>query len=137
MLPRRQAERGGSRVAEQPRMVRPEERVRSDQQTAGMVREEAFSSETLWVGLVRADPEQITGWHHHGEWDTYAFVLSGTLRLESGPAGVDAHEASGGDFLFIPKNAVHREGSGGPGFEAIAMRVGSGPILFNVEGPET
>lgn len=120
----------------QPRVVRAEERVRPDQQTTGMLREEAFASENLWIGVVRAEPEQLTGWHHHGEWDTFAYVLSGTLRLESGPAGGDANDAEAGDFLFIPKNAIHREGSGGPGFEAIAMRVGSGPILFNVEDPE-
>jgi quercetin dioxygenase-like cupin family protein len=102
-----------------------------------MLREEAFSGERLWIGLVRAEPEQLTGWHHHGEWDTYAYVLSGTLRLESGPGGADAEEASDGDFLFIPRNVVHREGSGGPGFEAIAIRVGMGPILFNVESPES
>jgi quercetin dioxygenase-like cupin family protein len=121
----------------QPRVVRAEERVRPDQQTAGMLREEAFSGENLWIGVVRSEPEQLTAWHHHGEWDTYAFVLSGALRLESGPGGGDEHEAEAGDFLFIPRNAVHREGSGGPGFEAIAMRVGSGPILFNMEGPES
>lgn len=111
--------------------------MRPEQQTPGMTREEAFSGEKLWIGVVRTEPGHLTGWHHHGEWDTYAYVLAGTLRLESGPAGEDALEASSGDFLFIPKHAVHRESSGGPGFEAIAIRVGAGPILFNVEGPET
>jgi quercetin dioxygenase-like cupin family protein len=101
-----------------------------------MLREEAFARENLWIGVVRAEPQQLTGWHHHGDWDTYAYVLSGTLRLESGPSGIDRAEAAAGDFLFIPGNTVHREGSGGPGFEAIAIRLGSGPILFNVEGAE-
>jgi uncharacterized RmlC-like cupin family protein len=123
-------------VNQRPRLVRPEDLVRPDQQTIGMLREEAYSTETLWIGVVRAEPEQLTGWHHHGEWDTYAYVLSGTLSLESGPAGADSDEAKACDFLFIPKRAVHREGSGGPGFEAIAIRIGTGPILFNVEGPE-
>jgi quercetin dioxygenase-like cupin family protein len=123
-------------VEEAPRVVRPDDLVRPEQQTTGMVREEAFATENLWIGVVRAEPEQLTGWHHHGEWDTYAYVLSGTLRLESGPAGAETEEARAGDFLSIPKHVVHREGSGGPGFEAVAIRVGAGPILFNVEGPE-
>jgi quercetin dioxygenase-like cupin family protein len=123
-------------VEQGPRVVRSDEVVRPEQQTSGMLREEAFATENLWMGMVRATPGQLTGWHHHGEWDTYAYVLSGTLRLESGLAGADPEEARAGDFLFIPKHAVHREGSGGPGFEAIAVRVGTGPILFNLEGPE-
>jgi quercetin dioxygenase-like cupin family protein len=123
-------------VEEAPRVVGPEDLVRPEQQTTGMLREEAFATENLWIGVVRAEPEQLTGWHHHGEWDTYAYVLSGALRLESAPAGTETKEARAGDFLFIPKHAVHREGSGGPGFEAVAIRVGGGPILLNVEGPE-
>jgi quercetin dioxygenase-like cupin family protein len=119
-----------------PRVLRPEDLVRPEQQTSGMLREEAFATENLWIGVVRAEPRQLTGWHHHGEWDTYAYVLSGALRLESGPGGAHVQEAVKGHFLFIPKHAVHREGSGGPGFEAVAIRVGTGPILFNVEGPE-
>lgn len=111
--------------------------MRPEQQTAGMLREEAFSPEGLWIGVVRTEPGQLTGWHHHGEWETYAYVLSGSLRLEFGVGGADVEEAGATDFLFIPRLAIHREGSGGTGFEAIAIRAGSGPILFNVEGPES
>jgi quercetin dioxygenase-like cupin family protein len=123
-------------VEERPRLVRAEDRVRPEQQTAGMLREEAFTKKNLWIGVVRAEPEQASGWHHHGDWDTYAYVLSGTLRLESGPAGTDTEEVRAGEFIFIPRKAIHREGSDRPGFEAITIRVGSGPTLFNVEGPE-
>lgn len=123
-------------MKEQPRAVRAEERVRPEQQTAGMLREQAFATEDLWIGVVRAEPERASGWHHHGEWNTYAYVVSGTLRLESGPGGTDVLDIQAGDFVFIPGNRIHREGSGGPGFEAITMRVGRGPTLFNAEGPE-
>ncbi|HEV8571745.1 MAG TPA: cupin domain-containing protein [Actinomycetota bacterium] len=123
-------------MEERPRVVRAEDRVRPEQQTAGMLREEAFATEKLWIGVVRAEPEHVSGWHHHGKWNTYAYVLSGTLRLESGPGGADLEEVRAGDFVLIPRNAIHREGSGGPGFEAITLRVGSGSTLFNVEGPE-
>jgi uncharacterized RmlC-like cupin family protein len=124
-------------VEQRPRLVRPEDLVRPEQKTAGILREEAFSSEGLWMGVVRTEPGQLTGWHHHGEWDTYAYVLSGSLRLEFGVGGADVEEARTSDFLFIPKHVIHREGSGGLGFEAVALRAGSGPILFNVEGPES
>lgn len=119
-----------------PRVLKGSDLVRQEQQTSGMIREEAFSSENLWVGVARTEPGQLTGWHHHGEWDTYAYVLSGEGRLEHGPGGANAEVAGPGDFLFIPKRAIHREGSGGPGFEAVVIRVGTGPILFNVDGPE-
>jgi quercetin dioxygenase-like cupin family protein len=123
-------------VEQKPRVVRVADRVRPEQQTAGLLREEAFSTEDLWIGVVRAEPEQVSGWHHHGEWNTYAYVLSGTLRLESGPGGTALEEAQAGDFILIPRKAVHRESSRGQGFEAITIRVGGGPTLFNVEGPE-
>lgn len=123
-------------MEDRARVVRPEELIRPQHQTSGMLREEAFATENLWIGVVRSEPQQLTGWHHHGQWDTYAYVLSGSLRLESGPAGADSAEAEAGHFLFIPRGTIHREGSGGPGFEAIAIRVGTGPILFNVDGPE-
>jgi quercetin dioxygenase-like cupin family protein len=124
------------RVEEKPRVVRAADRVEPEQQTPGMLRQEAFSTEDLWIGVVRAEPEQVSGWHHHGEWNTYAYVLSGTLRLESGRGGAELEEVRAGDFIFIPRNGIHREGSGGPGFEAVTVRVGNGPTLFNVDGPE-
>jgi uncharacterized RmlC-like cupin family protein len=119
------------------RVVRAEDLVRPEQQTTGMLREEAFSSEGLWMGVVRSEPGELTGWHHHGEWDTYVYVLSGRLLLESGSGGADVDEPGPTDFVFIPAHAIHREASGGVGFEAIVVRVGTGPLLFNVDGPES
>jgi uncharacterized RmlC-like cupin family protein len=120
------------------RVVRAGERVQAEAQTPGMFRTEAFASEGLWAGTVTTLPGLITGWHHHGDFDSYIYVLSGTLRIEYGPGGTLAAEAGPGDFVSIPQGAIHREGSerGSAGVEAVIFRVGSGPPAVNMEGPE-
>ena len=64
-----------------PRAVRPAERtVAAGPVTAGMVREVAFAGDDRWVGFVRSEAGVRSGWHHHGETDTYFFVPRGTIR---------------------------------------------------------
>lgn len=120
------------------RVIRPADRVVPEGETPGMEREEALASEGLWMGVVRTEPGVITGWHHHGEYDTYVYVLSGRAVLEYGPGGSLVEEAEAGDFLHIPRAAVHREGSarGSRGVEAVLFRVGRGQVVFNVDRPE-
>lgn len=106
-------------------------------QTPGMVREQAFAREGVWTGVVRAAPGTVSGWHHHGEHDTYVYVVAGKLRLESGPGGRDVVELGPGEFGLIPARTVHREGNPADReSELIGFRVGSGPVVVNVEGPE-
>ena len=50
-----------------------------------------------------------SGWHHHGDYESVIYVLTGALRMEFGPGGGHTLEAGPGDFLFVPKGAVHRE----------------------------
>lgn len=120
------------------RVIRATERVIPDAgQSPGMIREEAISSQGLWGGVVKSSPGMASGWHHHGEHETYVYVLRGGLRIDYGAGGREHVEAGPGDFLHIPSQAVHREASGGPeGAESVVFRVGSGQLLFNVEGPE-
>ncbi len=66
--------------------IRPEERVEGDL-TAGMVREQAIAIDGMWSGLVRTEAHMTSGWHHHGDYDTSIYVLTGALRMECGPAG--------------------------------------------------
>jgi uncharacterized RmlC-like cupin family protein len=119
-------------------VVRSIDRMRAQGQTPGMVREEAFASDGVWAGTVTTEPGMVTGWHHHGGYDSYIYVLSGTLRIEFGPGGGLAVEAAPHDFVSIPQGAIHREGSerGSAGVEAVIFRVGSGVPVVNVEGPE-
>lgn len=119
------------------KLVRAEERLVSQADaTTGLVREEAIANETTWVGRVKAAPNRPSGWHHHGDYDTYFYVQSGRVRMEFGPGGEEAIEAGPGDFVHVPKHVIHREVN--PADEegaAILIRVGSGPPVVNVEGP--
>jgi uncharacterized RmlC-like cupin family protein len=87
-------------------------------------------------GFVRTEAGMVSGWHHHGEYESVIYVLTGALRMEFGPDGSQSLEAGPGDFVYVPKGAVHREGN--PTSEPadiIVMRSGSGQPTFNLDGP--
>jgi len=123
-------------MREPVRHIRPEDRVPGPE-TLGMIREEAVSTGQTWAGLVRTAPGAVSGWHHHGSYESAIYVLSGALRMESGPGGHRVTDAEPGDFLFIPPGVVHRE-SNLTDVEAhiVVVRSGSGEAVFNVDGPE-
>lgn len=105
--------------------------------TPGMRREQAFSVDGLWAGLVHTEPGAASGWHHHGEHETSLYVVSGRLRLSFGPGGAEEVEAGPGDFLHVPAGTVHREAN--PTDEvstAVIARAGCGAPTVNVEGPD-
>ena len=104
--------------------------------TPGMDRREAFATDGMWVGSVRTDAGMVSGWHHHGDHESTIYLLRGAMRMESGPGGRSIVEAGPGDFLYVPKGAIHREGnpSDEPG-EAIVVRAGTGETIVNVDGP--
>ena len=115
--------------------IPPEARIEGEA-TPGMTREQAVAIEGVWAGVAHTDPGAITAWHHHGEYDSTIYVVAGTVRMESGPGGLQIIEAGPGDFLQVPRGAIHREGN--PGAEAseiVVVRAGDGPAVFNVEGP--
>ena len=115
--------------------IPPSGRVEADP-TPGMVREQAIAVEGLWAGLTRTEPRMTSGWHHHGEHETSIYVVSGSLSMESGPGGVSVVEAGPGDFLFVPKGAVHREGNPTDGeSHLVVVRAGTGPTTINVDAP--
>ena len=117
------------------KLIRAADRTLGAAQTAGMIREAAIESEDLWAGIARAQPGNMSGWHHHGQWDTIAYVIAGRLHLEFGPGGREAVEAHPGDFLFLPRGEIHRESN--PSAEEqrlVIVRRGSGPVVINVDG---
>jgi len=104
--------------------------------TPGMERQEAVATDRMWSGTARTEPGMVSGWHHHGEYETTIYVLSGSLRMEVGPDGSNALEAGPGDFIYVPKGAVHREGN--PSAEPadiVVVRAGRGESTINVDGP--
>jgi len=101
-----------------------------------MTREQAIAVDGMWAGLVRTEAHTTTGWHHHADYDTSIYVVRGLLRMESGPSGSHVIDARPGDFLHVPKGAIHREGNpGSQESHLVVVRAGRGPAVVNVDGP--
>jgi uncharacterized RmlC-like cupin family protein len=117
------------------RLVKADERTPGPP-TPGMDRQEAFATDGMWAGFARTEPRMRSGWHHHGEYESAIYVVSGALRMESGPGGTSVVDAGPGDYLLVPRHVVHREGNPGdePG-DIVVVRAGEGESLFNVDGP--
>ncbi|TAJ20466.1 MAG: cupin domain-containing protein [Dehalococcoidia bacterium] len=112
------------------------QRTVADPANPGVVREQAFAMEGLWAGIALTQPGMDSGWHHHGEYESVVFVLSGALRMESGPGGLSIVDAKAGDFLYVPAGAIHREqNTGDRESEVVVMRAGHGSATVNVHGP--
>ena len=105
--------------------------------TPGMHREEAIATETTWAGFAHTDAGMLSGWHHHGEYESSIYVLTGALRMEFGANGEESFDAGPGDFVFVGKHLVHRESnpSSAPA-TIVVVRAGEGEAVFNVDGPE-
>jgi uncharacterized RmlC-like cupin family protein len=115
--------------------IGPSERVEGEP-TPGLVRERAIAVPGMWSGLVRTEGHMASGWHHHGDYDTSIFVVTGALRMECGPGGAQVVDAAPGDFLHVPKWAIHRESNpGDTESHLVVVRAGQGPPVINVDGP--
>ncbi len=102
----------------------------------GMARSRAMHDAGLWTGVVDTEPGAVSGWHHHGDHETTLYVVSGRMRIESGPGGELVVEGGPGDFLRVPAGAVHRESNpGGAASRAVVVRCGTGDPTVNVDGP--
>lgn len=118
------------------RVVRPGDRTEGAP-TPGMHREEAIATDGLWAGFVTTEAGMRSGWHHHGEHESSIYVLTGALRMESGPGGRDVVDAQPGDFVYVPAHMIHREGNPTDADATIVVvRGGHGEPVFNVDGPE-
>jgi uncharacterized RmlC-like cupin family protein len=116
--------------------VTPDER-REGQPTQGIAREQAVQTDGMWSGFVRTESGMVSGWHHHGDYESTIYVLTGSLRMEFGSGGVESFEADPGDFVFVGKHVVHRESN--PSAEEatlVVVRAGQGEPVVNVAGPE-
>jgi uncharacterized RmlC-like cupin family protein len=102
-----------------------------------MDRRQLLEDGDRWLGWVRTEPALAGGWHHHGDRDTYVYVLRGTITIEYGAGGREEVTAHSGDLIFNPAGVVHRETTGPsePG-ESFVIRIGPGPLNVNVDGPD-
>jgi uncharacterized RmlC-like cupin family protein len=118
------------------RHIRPADRVEADP-TPGMRRERAIASDRLWAGITLTEPGMLSGWHHHGDYETSIYIVSGALRMEFGPGGASVIDAGEGDFIQVPPGAIHREAN--PADQPstlVVVRAGTGVPTINVDGPE-
>jgi uncharacterized RmlC-like cupin family protein len=123
-------------------VVRPEEMLES--RFAGVVRWQAFENpytpvgdDLVWAGRTRNEPGEKSNWHVHPNHVTYGYEITGTLRVEFGPGGRKIVEAGAGSFVRVPAGLVHRESSVGTETRnGIGIRIGSGPYVVEVDGPE-
>ncbi len=119
-----------------PCVMVPDGSLQPADPTPGMSRRVAAHGEGMWTGTVDTEPGAVSGWHHHGDHETTLYIVSGRMRLESGPDGRDVVEAGPGDFVRVPAGAVHRESNpSGETSRAVIVRCGSGAPTVNVEGP--
>ena len=58
------------------------------------------------------------------------------MTLEFGAGGRDHVEVNAGEYFEVPKHLVHREGNSTQTAEIILGRVGEGPVVFPVDGPD-
>ena len=126
----------GERNALRPAVIRSGERRPATGLPVGSFGEEAFADPEGWVGFLELPPGSTSGWHHHGEWSSYAHVMRGMLRWEFGDGGRDAIEVRAGDVARMPAEVVHRDVSAGadPLF-MVLFRSGRGPLTIDVPGP--
>ncbi|MBA3737424.1 MAG: cupin domain-containing protein [Actinobacteria bacterium] len=115
--------------------VTADERVEG-QPTPGIVREQAVQTEGMWAGFARTEAGMVSGWHHHGDYESAIYVLTGSLRMEFGSGGEESFDAGPGDFVFVGKGVVHRESNPSPEQgRIVVVRAGQGEPLTNVDGP--
>src|SRR5688500_4706950 len=115
------------------RVIKVGEGTGETTQTVGFVRRELIAQAAedgrsgVWIGTVRQPVGSVSGWHHHGEYDTYIVVQEGRARLEFGRGGAESCEAEAGDVFSVPRGVVHREVNTGDGANvALVVRVGTG-----------
>jgi uncharacterized RmlC-like cupin family protein len=104
----------------------------------GIVRHIAFKDEGTRVLRSQTKPQTVSGWHHHGGYEVYGYVVTGTARFENGSEEKDAISVKSGDFFHVPPHTIHREinPSSDEDNDVILFLHGEGELVFNVEGPE-
>ena len=104
---------------------------------APFIREEMFGDGHVWMGIVTLEPGCASPWHHHGNHETYAYVLEGEAVVEYGPGGSQRLEVTAdGSLNIVPPGVPHREVN--PGTKRnrlLIVRVGEGPPVIPLDGP--
>jgi quercetin dioxygenase-like cupin family protein len=77
----------------------------------------------------------VSGWHTHGDYDVYGYVVSGICRLESDQGEKDSMTIRAGGFFHVPPHTVHREinPSKNKSNDVLLFLHGSGQIVYNLD----
>jgi len=106
--------------------------------TPGQNRRKAITADGLWVGECHVTAlEAPSQWHHHAEFDSVMYMLSGRIRVDFGEHGEKSFEIGKGDYAYFPRRAIHRCQilEGGDDVYYVFVRVGHGESVVNVDGP--
>jgi len=108
-------------------------------QTTGMRRLATIShllvgSESLWAGVMLAEPNTASSVHHHGPLETVVYVLSGKSKVRWGSRLEHEADLEPGDFLFIPPCMPHQEINPSPNqaTQWVVVRNGQEAIVVNL-----
>jgi len=101
----------------------------------GISRHLAFKGEDYLVVRARSEPGTTSGWHHHGDYDVYGYLVSGSARFESNDGKKSIISLSPGDFFHVPHHTVHREinPSSDERNEFVLFLRGTGPMVINLD----
>lgn len=118
--------------------VLPKTALTETPSSPGISRHLAFKGKDYLVVRARSEPGVTSGWHHHGEYDVYGYLVSGSARFESSDGKADAVSLSPGDFIHVPHHTVHREinPSSDEANEFVLFLRGTGPMVFNLDDPD-
>ncbi|MFK0382706.1 cupin domain-containing protein [Agrobacterium sp. NPDC090273] len=106
--------------------------------TPGQNRRKALEAGNLWVGQCHVTAlDAPSQWHHHQEFDSVMYMLSGRIRVDFGENGDRSFEIGKGDYAYFPRRAIHRCQilEGGDDVHYVFVRVGEGETVVNVGGP--
>lgn len=118
-------------------IVSRKEDMKPGSPTPGLTREIALEGEDAVLMHSTAEGGVGSAWHHHGDHNTYGYLISGKLRFEYGPGGKQSVDINHGEYFYVPSGVIHRDVNPSKDTmqEAIIMRTGSGPTVINVDGP--
>ncbi len=91
----------------------------------------------LYLTRIVTPPGNKTGWHHHGQCEIVAYVISGRSHFFWGIDGKQEAILEPGDSFRVAPGAIHAEQTlGDEDFVLVAARCGPGMSIL-VDGPET
>lgn len=106
--------------------------------TPGQERATAFAADGIWIGQCNVTAfDEPSQWHHHADYDSVMYMLSGRIRVDWGKDGCESFELCAGDYAMFPPGMIHRAKIiEGEDVRYVFVRIGSGESVIAVDGPD-